>query len=161
MGLPSTLKIRKHFYSRHHKLVDSTQMTNDLRLFQILSPSPDQSPTRLDDGHTQMYCNRQELPTLPDHPSSLQIIREFVLFMCVCDILCYIDWLLLVCFCASLVYILSSAIVFITLSGNGNLVEKFKFPESAYLSEIVIGVPVDGYTDRRLYYFTNSQVKGY
>ena len=32
-----------------------------------------------------MYCNRQELLTLPDHPSSFQIHREFVLFMCVCD----------------------------------------------------------------------------
>ena len=58
-----------------------------------------------------MYCNRQELLTLPDHPSSLRIIRDFVLFMCVCDFLCYIGWLL-VCFCDSLVYILSSAIVF-------------------------------------------------
>jgi hypothetical protein len=27
------LKLEKKFYSRHHELVDSTQMTNDLRLF--------------------------------------------------------------------------------------------------------------------------------
>jgi hypothetical protein len=33
------------------------------------------------------------------------------------------------------------------LSGNGNLVEKNKMLESAYLSEMVIQVPVDGYTD--------------
>jgi hypothetical protein len=33
MGLPSTLKIRKKFYSRHHELVDSTQLTNDLSCF--------------------------------------------------------------------------------------------------------------------------------
>jgi hypothetical protein len=32
---------------------------------------------------------------------------------CACDFLCFIGWLLLVCFCASLVYILSSAIVFL------------------------------------------------
>ena len=32
-----------------------------------------------------MYCNRQKLLTLPYHPSSLQIHREFVLFMYVCD----------------------------------------------------------------------------
>jgi hypothetical protein len=50
-----------------------------------------------------MYCNRQELLALPDHMSSLQIHREFVLFMCICDFLCYIGWLLLVCFCAFLV----------------------------------------------------------
>jgi hypothetical protein len=27
------LKLEKKLYSRHHELVDSTQMTNDLRLF--------------------------------------------------------------------------------------------------------------------------------
>jgi hypothetical protein len=27
------LKLKSKFYSRHHELVDSTQMTNDLRLF--------------------------------------------------------------------------------------------------------------------------------
>ena len=49
------------------------------------------------------------------------------------------------------------------LSGNENLVEKTKLLESAYLSEIVIRVPVDGYIDRRLYYFTTSYMwmRGY
>jgi hypothetical protein len=40
----------------------------------------------------RVYCNRHEQLPIPEHPSSLRIHREFVLFMCICNVLCLVGY---------------------------------------------------------------------